>query len=163
MPAETKFTIIKGSTTALITRLVGALFMLETAYAVLLVFFIVLNSRGADFGTPLIVFLWVVHTVKFFAATYLIIKIVTETMTKRSYITRDHLVVDKGLFTIDEDVYELDQLKRLKVHQNTLGKRLGYGNIELRFGARGFEKTVFLAYVSAPRKYADLFGTHLTE
>lgn len=157
---ESKITIIKGSITALVVRLLGALFLLETVYAIALIFSVLLSSE-TEITTQLLIFLWVVHSVKFFASAYLIIRIVTETISKKSYITKHHLVVDSGMFTIDEEVYELSQLRRIKVHQNVLGRRLGYGSIELKFGARGFEKTILLPNVSAPGKYSELFESHL--
>lgn len=157
---EPNITLIKGSTTAVIARLIAALFLLETIYAALIILFIVLSSQ-IQVGTQLILILWLAHTAKFLAASYFVVRILTETLSRKSYVTKHHLVVDSGLFTIDEEVYELNQLRRIKIHQNTIGKRLGYGNIELKFGDRGFDKTIYLPYVSAPRNYSDIFEEYL--
>lgn len=116
---------------------------------------------SSSISTGFIIAMWLAHTIKFVILAYFLIKFVSEHLDKEYIIEDGHLLVKDGFVTVNQREYELKQLKEMKIVQGPLGRLLHYGNLELKFGALGFHKTVLLVDVAQPEIYMKQYSSYL--
>jgi len=152
--------IIRPSGKYALTRLVVTLFTVETIYALLFVLFLSLQTSTFN-DRNFIIVLWLSHTLKFFILAAMLVDVIIRYLSMHYYITNHHLIVNRGIVNNDEKVYELRQVRKLSVFQDSLGKRFNYGNVRLLLGARGFEEHIELVNITNPRKIAKEIEQYL--
>jgi uncharacterized membrane protein YdbT with pleckstrin-like domain len=76
------------------------------------------------------------------------------------YLSSTHLITYRGLFTMDEDIYELAHLKAVKLHQSFMGKLCNYGNLKAMFASSGYHEDVELKNISNPKVYERALKEH---
>lgn len=153
-------TIVKPSAKYLLLRILLSLFAIETIYALVIVVYVFVQS-STNMDRNFILFLLLVHTIKFVALAIIIGGITIDHLRSRFYISKHHLITDKGLLSEEDKIYELKSLKHVSTNQDMIGKRLHYGNIYLTFGARGYEEDVVLHSITNPHHIAQQFEKYL--
>lgn len=149
--------IIRPSVALVLWRLLVGLFLLDTAYAVVLMLaiseMIPINTNSQIlYGT-----LWLLHTAKFILLAVMVLRLGLRWAGTTVLLVGDHLYIDQGVVKESERVYELAQLQEVKVHQSPLGRVLNFGDITLVLGSRSFAETVQLNGVADPAKHASYF------
>jgi len=76
------------------------------------------------------------------------------------YISNHHLVCYQGIWTRDENIYELQSLRTVEMKESLFGRWFHYGDVYLVFSASGYRDEIWLtgignakAYVRALRAY----------
>jgi len=141
-------------------RLLWVLLLLDTLYALIFVLYVVVNSP-TSLAKEFLFLLWLAHVVRFIASVILILRIVDRYLFTRYRIDGHHLVADTGILEEDQKLYELKQIKSMKLGQGWWGRRFHYGNISLTFGARGYNETVEILAVGNPHKFVRIFEKYL--
>lgn len=141
--------------------------MIDTLYAFIFLLYFYLGNVALlndtnEVSTTFILLLWISHTLKFGVIAYFLIKFVADHIGTEYTIANGHLLVTDGFITINQREYELKQLKEMKVIQGPLGRMLHFGDIELKFGALGFQKNVVLHDISKPEVYLKRYRDYLT-
>ena len=154
--------VIRPSVAQMLVRLIIALFILDSAYALLLVA-LLLQLVPDGLSVPFLLALWLMHTVKFALIIYVVIRLIFRWAGMTVLVLGEHLYVDLGVVKEDEQVYELGQLQEVKMHQTLLGKLLNYGNIVLTLGSRSFSEKVELSGIMDPAKHTQHFMQHLAK
>jgi len=150
---------ITNSTAWLLLRLVTAIFLVETVYAV----FIML-SLAPSFSVLHIeatIGLWVLHTVKFIALIAVALMVITPWASTQYYLTGRQLIKYTGLSRRDEEAVDLDLLKTVALHQGWLGRIFNYGDINLVFSSSGYHRELRLYGIYNPKKYERLLRGEL--
>ncbi len=143
---------IRQSAVPLILRLIGLLFIIETAFVALLAgsAFLPLAATYHFESTSL---LWLLDTVKFLLEIAGIITLVVPWATTTYYLSGDELVKLSGLTRLDEKIYDLQSLKSIELHQSWLGRIFNYGLIQLTLSSSGYSEVVKLTDLQDPKKY----------
>ncbi len=152
--------IIRPSGKYVLLRVVVTIFGVETIYALLFAMYFWLRP-GQTMTKVIILGLWVLHTLKFFLLVALVTDIIIRCLSMHYYITRHHLIINRGIVNNEEKVYELQQVRKLSISQDYLGKRLNYGNVQLLLGARGFEEDIVLHNITNPREVVKVIEQYL--
>jgi len=130
-------------------------FLVETAYALLLLLLIG-TPFGEQYALGSLTLLWAVHTLKFIFEISVLLRIVAGALTTRYYLGANKLIIYSGVFDQYEQVYDLTQLKNILVMQDWLGRHLKYGDLRLTLTSSGFKEEVMLTGLNDPRKYERL-------
>jgi len=103
----------------------------------------------------LLVFLthFIIYSTQLFFLSY----VVLHRTSDEYYMSGNHLIVYKGIFHLDEKVYELYQIQSVRLYQTFIGKIFHYGDVVLHFGSRGFTEIVTLRGIADPKKYQRIF------
>ncbi len=155
-------TVIRPNAKFLLLRVLLILFTADTIFAFLVVMYLLVLPNTTTDRFFLIILL-ALHTLKFLVVAVMIGGVITDYLKSRFYISKHHLIQDKGLLNEEDKVYELKFLKSIKLNQDALGKRLHYGNIRLDFASRGYEDRITLFAVSNPHHIVKEFEKHLND
>lgn len=102
----------------------------------------------------------ITQTVLFIIETITVVFLILIWSTENVYLSSTHLIKYRGLFTTDEDIYELAHIKAVKLHQSFLGKLCNYGNIKVMFASSGYHEDVELKNVANPKVYERAMKEH---
>jgi uncharacterized membrane protein YdbT with pleckstrin-like domain len=141
-------------------RIVFAVLICETAYIGLLGLIVAALLDGQSTRLSLLA-LWVLHTAKIVLELYLLFTIVLTWAHTRYYLDEHHLVIYRGIFQVQEHIYELQGVRSVDHQESWIGKLLGYGDITLIFGASGYKEEIKLLGISHSRKYERIFSSFL--
>ena len=152
--------IVKPSAVFLLIRLVMTLFMVETLYGLCFVAYLFLSNIYSIEQT-FIYFIWILQIIKFIATMYILSDIGVRYLNSRYYIADYHMLSEKGLMNNQEKVYELNSLRKVMLEQDWLGRKLGYGNVKLILGARGYAEELVLRAIATPRRIKEALDARL--
>ncbi|MEK7603397.1 MAG: PH domain-containing protein [Patescibacteria group bacterium] len=141
--------IIRPSGKFALLRLLATIFATETVYAFCFVVLLLLQTGSVDRGY--VIGLWLLHTAKFVLLIGFCTDIIIRYLSMHYYIARNHLIINRGIINNEEKVYELSQVRKLSVTQDSVGKRLNFGNVHLLLGEKGFEEEITLVNITNPR------------
>lgn len=141
---------INNSVAVVLFRLVAAIFLTETVYALLL--WLATTPVAENSHSFTIYFLWLIHTVKFFVEIGLMLAIILPWAGVSYYIDKDHLIRYVGIHRRDEKIYDLGLLQSLELHQSWLGRLFNYGELILSFETDKVDQLT-LAGIFNPKKY----------
>ena len=143
-----------------VLRLLAALFLLDTTYALLLFGFFALNDVH-EWHSSYIALMILVLAIKYGITAVFTTKLFADWAGRAYYLSGHHLFERLGLVNITETTYELSQVKSVIVHQSWLGRRFNYGTIKLSFAGSDKQQEIMLRDVNNPMKYKRYFDDHL--
>lgn len=152
--------VIQPSARYVLLRILATMFILDTLFATGLVLTLLLFPEYDRkwFGSILLV----IHTFKFTILAFLTSDVIIRYLSNRYYLVKHHLIIDKGLVTADQKVYELHQIRKINVFQDWAGNSMNYGNLHMIFGDKGYEESVIMMNIAEPRKIAKELEKYLT-
>jgi uncharacterized membrane protein YdbT with pleckstrin-like domain len=109
----------------------------------------------------LLSFLWVLEAIKFFALTFLVLKLILGWATTAHYLGPHQMIKYTGILQRDERIYELRSIRSVNRHQNWLGRLCNYGDLLMVIGASGYKDEIWIRGVVTPKKYERIFTTYL--
>lgn len=151
---------IRNSGRAVIIRLILALFLTETVFAVILAAL----SLGPDLGeyfASVSGALWLLQTAKFFVNVAIVILLLVPWASTNYYLNSNELIRRFGLLGIDEKVFQLANLKEVSYRQGFFGRFWNYGDLILTFSAASYSEVVTLHQIMDPRKYERVIRERL--
>lgn len=143
---------IRLSSLFLAIRVFSVLFIAESVYGILLIYFL-LAGLSSEFQSLMLLFLWIVQIAIFVLELVLITLVILLWATTIYYLSDHHLVRFRGILRVDEDIYELQSLRSVKLHENWVGKLFNFGDLQLTFGASGYHEDLWLKGIVEPKKY----------
>lgn len=158
---QTSIHHIRGSVILLALRILGILFIADTAFAFILAF--ALFTIGSDYYASVVSVLWILHTVKFVIEAYLVLYLVVSWATITYYLTDHTLVYSRGVVKTEETFLELNKTKSVHLTESWLGKLMNYGTITLTIPSYGGNEQFSLIGIADPKKYERIFRTYLGE
>lgn len=144
---------IHGSVALLAMRIFGVLLIVNTIYAVTLLF----GGLGTDYHQAVFWLMWVVHFAVFIFETYLILLVVIPWTTTIYYLSDQKLVKHSGILRLEENIYTLDAVRSIDLKQSWIGRLFNYGDLIIEatdFG--GYRHLIRLPGISDPRKYEQI-------
>lgn len=150
---------IRQSTAALVIRLIILLFLVDTAYGLLFLGVILFNPTEPLHQGIFVLFL-IAFVIKYIVLTYYVVRTVIQWSGKFCYLSDHFLIKKEGTVALTENRFELEQLKTVRIHQDWLGKRFNYGNVELKLAASGFSDTVVLSDIKDPIACEKMFSKY---
>ena len=148
------------SVAILIMKLVLLIFLLDSAFLLLLLGFSSLaNYPGLHHHY--FVFLSAAQVIKYFILTAIALQLVSSWASRSIYINDHHLIVTTGVLNKKQKVYELQQLRAVEVRQSWLGQRLKYGTVLLSFATSDYKARVELLELAHPEVCANFIEKHL--
>lgn len=145
-------TVLRRSVAALALRIFLLLFLIDTVYALLFILFVIL-APPVEYYFGFFVLLWVSHTIKSMIVTALLLGILLQWLSRTYVVDDKHLTVHSGVYALSEKVYELNQLKHVKIHQDWLGRLFHFGTLTLEISSSGFYETLELDDIADPREF----------
>lgn len=151
--------IIRPSGKYALLRLLATIFATETIYAFCFIVLLLIQTGPVD--RVYIIGLWLLHTAKFIILIGFCTDIIIRYLSMHYYIARSHLIINRGIINNEEKVYEISQVRKLSVAQDSIGKRLNFGNVHLLLGEKGFEEEITLLNITNPRVIAKEIEKYL--
>lgn len=150
---------IRLSPVAMSFRLLIAMFLLEMGFLfLLLILGLLANSVGS---TAFDITLLILTIAKFLIQAVCSIYLFLEWANTVYYMTEHHLICYKGIFNLDENVYELHHLRSVDLHESLFGRLFGYGDVTVNIGASGYHHEICLRAVKQPKKYERFFRLYM--
>jgi uncharacterized membrane protein YdbT with pleckstrin-like domain len=153
---------IRGSVILLLLRIFFSLFIVDTFYASVLIYFL-LSDFATDYHAFVFSLLWILHTAKFILQAYVIIFLIIRWATTTYYIHDHELVRYQGAMQPSETIYELNFIKSVDVSESWLGRLLNYGDVMLAISSSGYRQDVKLQGIADPIKYERIFRHYMEE
>lgn len=154
---------IRESVIPLSLQIFTALFIINGLYAVILATFLLEGTAISTNPEISIVFLWVLHSVSFVLQVIAVLRLTLTWATTNYYVTGKHLIRTKGIMIADEDVYDLNSLRSVHIHESWLGRLFNFGDIHLLVAASGYREEVKIDGIANPREYERYFRNHLQD
>jgi uncharacterized membrane protein YdbT with pleckstrin-like domain len=151
---------LQPSVLVIVLRLLGVIFLLDTAMAVVIAGFYALNNAH-EWHNAYIGFLLLAHTFKYIVITVTVVKLFADWAGRAYYLTGHHLVERLGLVNTTETTYELSQVKSVVVQQAWLGRHFNYGTIKLKFAGGGKQTDLLLRDIHNPSRYKEYFDQYM--
>lgn len=150
---------IKESVVLLLMRILFTLAFIELIY---LVFFLLALTPNLDeFRVLLSTVVVIGYFFKGFLEIIFIFRLIIAWATTSYYLSETELIKHTGLLRVEEEVYDLLNLRGAHRHQSWLGKRLNYGTLHLDLAYFGYNKTISLRGIRSPKKYLHILEEHL--
>lgn len=147
--------ILKRSPMALVIRLVLLLFLLDTAYALLILAFLYF-AAGSPYYASFVIFLWAIHTAKYIIITYLLVRILIEWLETTYVLDGKRLTVTSGMYSFHERVYLLGRGQEFDIHQDWLGRLFHYGVIKFELSGIGARESLEIKDIEDPKQLKTL-------
>lgn len=145
-------THLRPSVVPLLIRTVALLFLIETAYAILLAV-ATLAPAEAELYPTITGVLWVVSTIKFIAEITLLTGMIATWAHTAYYLSDKQLVRFSGIVKIDEKIFDLINLKSVELHQGWWGRIFDYGHLDLLIASSGTQETIRIRNIKDPKMY----------
>jgi uncharacterized membrane protein YdbT with pleckstrin-like domain len=91
----------------------------------------------------------------------LIIRSSTSWTQHSYYLTERQLIHRRGIANIEEKVYELDNIRHVRLIQDFIGRQFDFGHIELLVATAGLTETITLADLKNPEHFKNVFTNYL--
>lgn len=147
-----------GSICILGIKLFMILFLSDLLYV--LIDIVLLNSFESDFYHHLNLLLLLFHIIKSLAQIILIFMVVFRWLYHKYYIDceKKKLFELSGFFHTQEKMFDLKNIREVKIQQGVLGKLFHYGDIILNVTASGgYEEKIRISKIQNPRKNVEFF------
>lgn len=151
---------LQPSVLVIVLRLLGVIFLLDTAMAFAIAGFYALNNVS-QWHNAYIGVLLLAHTFKYAVITVAVVKLFADWAGRTYYLAGHQLVERLGLLTATQTTYELAQVKSVAIQQGWLGRRFNYGTIKLTFASTGNQTIILLRDINEPKRYQDYINQHL--
>lgn len=153
---------IHTSIIRLVMNVLATVFLVETAYGIVILGYIALRS-DVEYDFAAILSLLGLQGLKFFALAYLIGQILIQDLSLTLIISGHYLIKTSGYIVEHEKIYDLGQLRSISVDQGWSGKIMHSGTLKLIFGARGYTETLSITGVHEPKHYENILEGYLNE
>lgn len=108
-------------------------------------------------GTEITFFIiWAMHTIFMVAESGFIMATVLSRLCTDYYLTEHAFVLHKGIIHVEEEIYELQNIRAVKRNQSWLGKIFKYGNVIFTIATANYQKDIVLRGIRKPKKYSHL-------
>lgn len=151
---------LQPSAMVILLRLVAAIFLLDTLYALFVLGFFALNNFH-EWHDAYIGVLLVAHSLKFLLITTIIIKLFTMWASRAYYLSGHHLIERTGIVNLTETTHELSQVKSVVVKQSWLGRRFHFGTIILTLAGASKPEEIVLRDINDAMEYKKYFDKYL--
>ncbi len=158
-PDLTKVEVVERSKIALLGHLLLVIALFDGTYMVVAILLLALATPA--FLVPFVVVLVLLQLIKAGGEIYYMLAITLKWIGSFGYMVGHHLVIHRGIVTVDEKVYELNNLRTIAVEQGVLGRWFNYGDIMLTIAQAGVQEQVRLVGIADPRKYEKQFEQFL--
>lgn len=150
--------LIPRNPMALVARMIGLVFFFDVVIALVLMVFSILTFVSTP--TLLIVagLLVLVKAGILMAAMFRSAGIWS---VQSFYLTERQLIHRKGIANVDEHVYELDNIRHVRLFQDFLGRQFDFGHLELLIATAGLTETIRLTDLKNPEHYEKVFRNYL--
>jgi membrane protein YdbS with pleckstrin-like domain len=91
----------------------------------------------------------------------LIIRSATTWTQHSYYLTERQLMHRWGIVNIEEKIYELDNIRHVRLHQDFIGRQFDFGHIELLVATAGLTETITLTDLKNPEHFKSIFSNYL--
>lgn len=150
-PSAKKLGPIRGGILLLISRLVLIIIFLDSIYYIffyfLSIWFNIPLAWQDTISVSLLIIQFFIDIIQIGFIAYLILSWSHTTY----YIDGAHLIKHSGVMNIEEDVYDLDTVRSVEVHQSFIGRVLNFGDLILKTSASGgYQVVVILKGISKP-------------
>lgn len=159
---QTSIHHVRGSVILLTLRVFGVLFFVDTAFALVIALGIFFGIDTAYYNL-FVIFLWLLHTVKFFIELYLVLSFVLPWATTTYYIADHQLIQCGGIVNVDQKIYELTKLREVDEAESWLGKLFNYGTIHGTVSVSGFSDQFVMPGIADAKKYERILRDYLIE
>lgn len=143
---------------ALISRTVIIIFFVDVAAAIVLLFLATLPGITGRFLFGIAATLLVLKTI---VLIMLIIRGATSWTQHTYYLTERQLIHRQGIANIQEQVYELDNIRHVKLMQDFVGRQFDFGHIEILIATAGLTEKVTLNDIKNPEHFKNVFSNYL--
>lgn len=149
--------LIPRNPMALVGRMVMVVFALDVAAAVVILLLAFLSALGGILFVLAALFL----LIKTAALAFVMIRSAIVWSRHSYYLTETKLIKKKGVTANDEEVYELEHIRHVRLFQDSIGRLLDYGNVELLITAAGLKEKVRLSDLKNPDHFKSVFTNYI--
>lgn len=151
---------IRRSVVLLGARIFLVLFIADSIYGLLLAA-LAFGYIPANLVSSYAVLLWIIHTLKSFLIIYLILYLVLKWISTIYYISEEHLIRQRGVLNIKENLYQLQDIEAVSMNQSWLGRLFNFGDVHITFMIARQKEEVELYATNSPQKYERLFSHYV--
>lgn len=151
---------LQPSVLVIVLRILGVIFLLDTAMALAIMGFYALNNAH-EWHNAYIGILLLAHTFKYVVITITVVKLFANWAGRAYYLTDHHLIERLGLVNTTESTYELTQVESVIVQQTWLGRRFNYGTIKVKLSGGKKQTDLLLRDIHNPERYKDYFDQYM--
>jgi len=152
---------IHDSAFLLATRVVFVLLIAELAYY-FFIYFLFFTEIGQSIQYQRNYIILFSSLFKFIIQTYYAVYVVLSWVQNNFYITEDKIVHCKGILNIDEEIYDISNIRSVKSHQSFVGRIFNYGDVVVGvFASGGYHKEILLSGIVNPKKYERILNEYL--
>jgi membrane protein YdbS with pleckstrin-like domain len=150
--------LIPRNPLALIARMVGVVFFLDFGLAIAILALATIPGAGGSFLLAVIATLLLLKSA---VLVGVLIRAATSWTQHSYYLTERQLIHRRGIATIDEKIYELDNIRHVHLHQDFLGRQFDFGHLELLVATAGLTETIRLTDLKNPEHFKNVFTNYL--
>lgn len=143
---------------ALVTRVMIMVLSLDFG---LVVIALLLSALSFNFGRVFVILIGFLVLIKMVVLLTIMMRTASVWSTETYYITERQLIHRKGIVNIDEHVYELDNIRHVRLFQDFLGRQFDFGHIELLVATAGLTETIRLTDLKSPEHYEKVFQNYI--
>ena len=151
---------LQPSIVVILLRIVAAMFVLDTLYALFIFAFYGLYDLQ-EWHDSYILGLVLIHTVKFVVITAIVIKLFVDWASRGYYLSGHQLIEKVGILNRTEITHDLSQVKEVVIKRSWLGRKLNYGTIILTLAGSSATQDVYIRDVKDAVEYKRYFDKHL--
>ena len=150
--------LIARNPIALNVRFIIAILLIEIAFLLLLG---LISLLGARLGSNFLVLFIILLLLKLIFLFGLLVKLSSD-WTKQSYfLTEKQFIKRKGITSVQEDTYELEDIRHVTMRQDALGRLFDYGHLDIVIAVSGMQEHLKLSEVKDPGHYKKIFERYL--
>lgn len=143
---------------ALISRTIIIMFFVDSGLAVVLLILASLPDLTSRFLFAAAAVLLVIKTLLLGGV---IIRASTAWTQHSYYLTERQLIHRQGIVSVEEKVYELDNIRHVKLMQDIIGRQFDFGHLELLIATAGLTETIRLNDLKNPEHFKNVFSNYL--
>jgi uncharacterized membrane protein YdbT with pleckstrin-like domain len=150
--------LIPRNPMALITRMIGLVFFFDVIVALVL---LVLSLLTFVSTPTLLIAVGLLVLVKAGILMAAMLRSAGIWSVQSFYLTERQLIHRKGIANVDEHIYELDNIRHVRLFQDFLGRQFDFGHLELLVATAGLTETIRLTDLKNPEHYERVFQNYL--
>jgi membrane protein YdbS with pleckstrin-like domain len=149
--------LIPRNPLALISRSILIIISVDLALALVLLLLATLSTSGSFVFAVAAVLL----ALKTLALAILVMRAATNWTQHSYYLTERQLLHRRGIVNIEEKVYELDNIRHVRLIQDFIGRQFDFGHLELLIATAGLTETIRLTDLKNPEHFKSVFTNYL--
>lgn len=149
--------VIRSSVAVLVFKLILAVAIVDVAYGLVDSALNLYLSIPLEWHHHLSVGLVALLAFKMILEVVLILYVALDWTHRTFEFKGQNFIIKRGLWTGDEEVYELDNLRLISIKESGWSRLLGFGNIMLWSNEPGHKGTIPIMNVSNPHQYESVF------